>query len=116
MTKRIRACMAAVAIGAVTLTACSRQVEVRTGESPSVATSLAFTNNLAQAVNLYVRPNSGGGEIFVRQIAGKTTENVAVRGVSAGTSVTLRAAPVDGSVNYTRENVTLGGGATWSVP
>ncbi len=97
--------------------ACARQVEVRTGESPTAAsaTSIAFTNNLAQAVNVYVRPG-GGGELFVRQVAAKTTETLAVRGVSTSTSVTLRAAPVDGSVSYTRENVTLGGGYTWRVP
>lgn len=97
--------------------ACARQVEVRTGESPTTAaaTSIAFTNNLAQAVNVYVRP-SGGGEIFVRQVAGKTSENVPVRGVGVSTAVTLRAAPVDGSVSFTRENVTLGGGYTWRVP
>lgn len=96
--------------------ACARQVEVRTGESPTAAaTSIAFTNTLAQAVNVYVRP-SGGGEIFVRQVAGNTTETIGVRGVAAGTTVTLRAAPVDGSVNYTRENVVLGQGYSWRVP
>ena len=39
-----------------------------------------------------------------------------VRGVTPGTSVTLRAAPVDGSVNYTRENVSLGAAFQWKVP
>ena len=118
MTKLMRTWFTVVAIGASTFAgACARQVEVRTGESPVAAgTSIAFTNNLAQAVNVYVRPNSGGGEIFVRQVAGKTTETLSVRGVAAGTSVSLRAAPVDGSVSYTRENVTLGSGSTWSVP
>ena len=104
---------------ALTLTvpaACARQVEVRTGESPAPATSIQFTNGLAQAVNLYVRPNSGSGEIFVRQVAANTTETVPVRGVTSGATVTLRAAPVDGSVSYTRENVTLGSGFAWSVP
>lgn len=118
MTKRIRAYVAAAAIGASLVGAgCARQVEVRTGESPTAApTSIAFTNNLAQAVNVYVRPNTGAGEIFVRQVAGKTTETIAVRGVAPGTSVTLRAAPVDGTINYTRENIALGSGYTWSVP
>ena len=104
---------------AVTLTApaaCARQVEVRTGESPAPATSIQFTNGLAQAVNVYVRPNSGGGEIFVRQVAANTTETVPVRGVNAGSTVTLRAAPVDGSVSYTRENIVLGAGYVWRVP
>ena len=104
---------------ALTLTApiaCARQVEVKTGETPAPSTSIAFTNELAQAVNVYVRPNTGGGEIFVRQVAARTTETIPVRGVAPNTAVTLRAAPVDGSVNYTRENVTLGQGYTWRVP
>lgn len=96
--------------------ACARQVEVRTGESPAPATSIELTNALAQAVNVYVRPNTGGGEIFVRQVAARTTETVPVRGVAPGTAVTLRAAPVDGTVSYTRENVVLGQGFTWRVP
>ena len=118
MTKLMRACLTVLAIGTGTMAgACARQVEVRTGESPTVAgMSLTFTNNLTQAVNVYVRPNTGSGEIFVRQVAGKSTETLTVRGVAAGTSVSLRAAPVDGSVSYTRENVTLGSGFTWSVP
>jgi len=100
------------------MAACARQVEVRTGESPTTAssTSIAFTNTLSQAVNVYVRPSTGAGEIFVRQVAGGASETIAVRGVAAGTTVTLRAAPVDGTVSYTRENVVLGQGYTWRVP
>lgn len=113
--RRLRRCTTALLLLAPPI-ACARQVEVRTGESPTnAAASIAFTNSLTQAVNLYVRP-SGGGEIFVRQVAANTTETVAVRGVATNTSVTLRAAPVDGSVSYTRENVTLGGAYTWRVP
>ena len=117
MTKGIRVCVAAAAIGMSAFAgACARQVEVRTGESPTPASSLSVTNNLAQAVNVYVRPSSGGGEIFVRQVAAKATETLSVRGVASGTAVTLRAAPVDGSSNYTRENVTLGSGFSWTLP
>ena len=106
-----------IALALITLGGCARQVEVRTGESTtSAATSIAFTNGLAQAVNVYVRPNSGGGEVFVRQVPGGATETIPVRGVSPSASVTLRAAPVDGSVSYTRENVVLGQGFTWRVP
>ena len=96
--------------------ACARQVEVRTGESPTPATSIELTNGLAQAVNVYVRTNTGGGEIFVGQVNARSTQNVAVRGVSPGSTVTLRAAPVDGSVSYTRENIALGSGYQWRVP
>jgi hypothetical protein len=118
MTKHIRVAVTAAALGLSVFTgACARQVEVRTGETPTAAgTSLSVTNNLAQAVNVYVRPNTGAGEIFVRQVAAKSTETLSVRGVAAGTAVTLRAAPVDGSVNYTRENVTLGSGFSWTLP
>jgi hypothetical protein len=100
----------------VALTACARQVEVRTGESPVPATSIELTNSLTTAVNVYVRPNTGGGEIFVRQVAARTTETVPVRGIAPGTAVTLRAAPVDGSVSYTRENIVLGQGYVWKLP
>jgi hypothetical protein len=97
--------------------ACARQVEVKTGESPTaVTTTIQVTNDLAQAVNVYVRPTASAGEIFVRQVAGRTSETVAVRGVAPGTAVTLRAAQVDGSVSYTRENVVLAQGFAWRLP
>ena len=107
-------------MAAATLTAlagCARQVEVRTGETPTAGgPTIEFTNGLAQAVNVYVRPNSGGGEVFIRQVPARATESIPIRGISGGTSVTLRAAPVDGTVSYTRENVVLGQGYTWRVP
>jgi hypothetical protein len=108
--------LATIAMCVTAPLACARQVEVRTGESPSPATSIELTNDLAQAVNVYVRPNSGGGEIFVGQVSARSTQTVPVRGVATGSSVTLRAAPVDGSVNYTRENVSLAAGFQWKVP
>ena len=109
--------LAVIATSLAAPMACARQVEVRTGESPTVsATSIELTNGLAQAVNVYVRPNTGGGEIFVGQVNARSTQSVPVRGVPAGSAVTLRAAPVDGSVSYTRENITLGSGFQWKVP
>lgn len=114
--RRLRLALAATAL-AVALPACGpRQVQVSTGaETGAAASSIEFTNTLGQAVNLYVRVPSGS-ELFLRQVPANTTQTVPVRGVSAGSSVTLRAAPVDGSVSYTRENVTLGQGVTWRVP
>ena len=114
-TRRLlRAAVITLAVAAPS--ACARQVEVRTGESPASAMSIQVTNGLAQAVNVYVRPNSGGGEIFVRQVAAGVTETVPVRGIAAGTAVTLRAAPVDGSASYTRENIVLSNGLQWRLP
>ena len=92
-----------------------RQVQVTTGEAAPAESSVEFTNTLGQAVNLYARVASGA-ELFLRQVPANSTQSVPVRGVSAGTSVTLRAAPVDGSVSYSRENVVLGRGVVWRVP
>lgn len=92
-----------------------RQVQVSTGEAQAAESSIELTNNLAQAVNVYVRATTGS-EIFLRQVPARTTESIPVRGVPAGTSVQLRAAPVDGSVSYSREDVVLGRGIAWRVP
>jgi hypothetical protein len=108
--------LAVIAASLAAPVACARQVEVRTGESPAPATSIELTNGLQQAVNVYVRPNTGGGEIFVGQVSARTTQTVPVRGVTPGSTVTLRAAPVDGSVSYTRENIVLGSGFAWRLP
>jgi hypothetical protein len=115
-TRRVLTAMTLTMLAAP-LAGCARQVEVRTGESPSAGgMAIEFTNGLAQAVNVYVRPNTGGGEVFVRQVPGRSTESIPVRGIASGTAVTLRAAPVDGTVSYTRENVVLAPGYTWRVP
>ena len=92
-----------------------RTVEVGTGGELAPAASVELTNNLTQAVNVYVRSGSGS-EVFVRQVNGRSTERVAVRGVREGATVSLRIAPIDGAQNYTRENVTVGQGSRVSVP
>ena len=118
MQNWMRPIAAAVTLAALATApvACARQVEVRTGESPTaVTTSIQVTNNLAQAVNVYVRVPSGA-EQFLRQVGARTSESIPVRGIAAGTAVTLRAAPVDGSVSYSQENVVLGRGVAWRVP
>lgn len=105
-----------VAPAAVAASACAaRQVEVGTGAEPVAAASLQFTNNLSQAVNVYLRSGTGS-EVFVRQVPGRSTETVPVRGVRDGASVQLRIAPVDGSQAYTRENVVVGQGTAVRVP
>jgi hypothetical protein len=102
-------------VGVAAPACAGRQVEVGTGAEPAPATSLEFTNNLPQAVNVYLRAGTGS-EVFVRQVPGRTTETVAVRGVRDGVSVQLRIAPVDGGQGYTRENVVVGRGTPVRVP
>ena len=91
-----------------------RQINVSSGPEPAAA-GLAFTNNLRTAVNVYARA-AGGGESFLRQVPAGATETLVVRNVAPGQRVSLRASPVDGARPYTREDVALGTGASWTIP
>lgn len=100
---------------AVSTSACGpRQVEVTTGAQPAADVSIRFTNNLTQAVNLYV--TTGGTDVFLKQVAANSVEVVPVRGISAGTTVTLKARTVDGTRSYTRDNIYLAANYEWRVP
>ncbi len=91
-----------------------RQVEVTTGQQPAADVSVRLTNNLTQAVNLYV--TTGGTDVFLKQIAAGSVEVVPVHGMSAGTTVTLKARTVDGTRTYTRDNIYLASNYEWRVP
>ena len=104
----------AAALMFATLTACSRQVEVTTGAAPVAETSISMTNNLTQAVNVYVE--SAGNDILLKQVAANSTELLPVSGVASGASVTLKARTVDGTRTYSKPNVTLTGTYNWQVP
>ncbi len=100
---------------AVAATACgARQVEVRTGPQPVSEVTLRVTNNLSQAANIYVV--NGGSDLFLKQVAAHSAESMNVPGISAGSTVGLKATPIDGSRSYTRDNVTLSGLYEWQVP
>jgi hypothetical protein len=98
-------------------TACGpRQVEVRTAPSTAqVEQAVQVTNNLSQAVNMYVTP-SGGSEQFLRQVAANTVERVPVPAVARGVNVMFKAVTVDGSRTYQSRTVPLSGLFVWSVP
>lgn len=104
-----------VSLSMLALAACGgRQVEVRTGPEPAVDVALHVTNNLSQAVNVYVV--SGGNDIFLKQIGSNSVENVPVVGVPAGATVNLRAVTVDGTRTYTKNNITLSSSTDWRLP
>jgi hypothetical protein len=110
----MRMLLASLAL-AVSVSACGpRQVEVSTGPAPAADVSIRLTNNLTQAVNLYV--TSGGSDVFLKQVAANAVEVVPVRGLAAGTTVTLKARTVDGTRTYTRDNVYLASNFEWRVP
>ena len=93
-----------------------RQVQMQTAPQTSTeaTASIQLTNNASQAVNVYVV--SAGTDIFLKQVAARSTESLPVRGVADGSTVTLRATTVDGSYTYTKENVVLSGSYVWQVP
>jgi hypothetical protein len=97
-------------------TACGpRQVEVRTAPTTTSEQAVQVTNNLSQAVNVYVT-TPGSGEIFLRQIPANTVEKVPVQGVASGTTVTFKAVTVDGARTYQSRSVGLTGLFVWGVP
>jgi hypothetical protein len=108
-----------VAAALAILTACGpRQVEVRTAPQTvdtSATPSVQLTNNLSQAVNVYVNV-SGGTELFLRQVPANTVEKVPVNGVASGSTVTFKAVTVDGSRTYQSRSAQLSPLFTWSVP
>lgn len=104
-----------LSLSLVVAAACSgRQVEVRTGPEPATDIALHVTNNLSQAVNVYVV--SGTSDIFLKQVAANTVEHIPVSGVAAGSTVNLRAVTVDGTRTYTKNNVTLNAMYDWRLP
>jgi hypothetical protein len=94
-----------------------RQVEVRTAPTTTSTAeqTVQVTNNLSQAVNVYVTA-AGSSELFLRQVPANTVEKVPVPSVAAGTSATFKAVTVDGSRTYQSRSVPLAGLFIWSVP
>lgn len=112
--KRICAALCFAAITAMGSSACSRAVQVRTAPTTAEAT-IHFTNNLPQAVNVYVV--QGGTETFVRQVGANTTENLPVRGIPLGSQVIFRAVTIDGKGQFDSQSpITLASSNTWRVP
>ena len=113
---RVPALVVGVMCAAVLSSACGpRQVEVHS--TPSTTTSEAsirFTNNLSQAVNVYV--NFSGQDTFLRQVAANTSATIPIQGFAPGASVTLKAVTVDGVRTYQRPNVVLSGTVTFPLP
>jgi len=94
-----------------------RQAEVRsTPRSAQNEPTIHFTNNLSQAVNVYVR--SGSSDIFLQQVNPNTTANLPARGIANGSSVELKATTIDGVHTYQppNKNVVLSGTYNWTIP
>ena len=111
-----RASAVLLALVVATATACGpRQVEVRTAPTTATEQAVQVTNNLSQAVNVYVT-GASSSEMFLKQIPANTAEKVPVQGVASGTSVTFKAVTVDGSRTYQSRSAALVGLYVWGVP
>src|SRR5215207_5665306 len=117
MISSVRASLIAVALAATA--ACGpRQVEVRTAPDATPAQgvpTVQLTNNLSQAVNVYVTV-TGGTELFLRQVPANTVDKVPVSGVASGSTVSFKAVTVDGSRTYQSRSSPLSAMFLWSVP
>src|SRR5438067_4873328 len=102
-----------LAILALTTACGPRRVEVRTAPTSSNQ-SLEVSNDLTQAVNVYV--TVAGSDTFLRQVPAKTAQVVPLPGLNAGTTVSFKAVTVDGTRTFTRENVSLSGTYPFPLP
>jgi hypothetical protein len=59
---------------------------------------------------------NAGTDVFLKQVPANDTESMNVPGIAAGSTVGLKATPIDGSRSYTRDNVTLTGLYVWQIP
>src|ERR1700712_678514 len=111
--KLVSAALLVLSLG-VTSACGPRQVEVKTGPQAATEVSLRVVNGLSQPVNVYVV--NAGTDVFLKQVAANATEIMNVPGIGAGTTVKLKANPVDGSQSYTRDDVQLTGTYEWRLP
>jgi hypothetical protein len=112
-SSKLRVLLVALGVAA----ACGpRQVEVRTAPVTTMGEqTVQVTNNLSQAVNIYVTA-AAGTETFLRQVPANTVEKVPVPSVASGATATFKAVTVDGSRTYQSRSIPLAGLFLWSVP
>jgi hypothetical protein len=113
----MRALLAGVLLLAATVGCGKRQVKVTTAPKPAptaAAVMVHFTNNDNSAVNVYVV--NQGSDLFLKQIAANSTEDLPVAGIASGTQVRLKATRTDGSKTYTSDPMALTATTTWRVP
>ena len=94
-----------------------RQVKVVTAPkqpAAAAAVSVHFTNNDNNAVNVFVV--NQGTDLFLKQVAANSTEDLPVAGIASGTQVRLKATRSDGSKTYTSDPMALSSTTTWRVP
>lgn len=110
----MRGFLAAVMIATSVVACGGRTVEVKSAPSPTAESAVNVTNNLSEPVNVYA--NAGGEDIFLGQVGGGSAMSLPVKGVSAGSTVTLKATRMSDKYSYSKSNVVLSGTYLWQVP
>jgi hypothetical protein len=78
--------------------------------------AIEIDNTLDRGVNVYVLASDRPIERFIGQVGAGVTRIIRVEGIAAGTTVRLRAVPVDGAGEYRRADFVTSPGATWRIP
>ena len=112
----MRVLLAGVLLLAATAGCGKRQVKVTPAPKTTTAPAamVRFTNNDNNAVNVYVV--NQGTDLFLKQVAANSTEDLPVAGIASGTQVRLKATRTDGSKTYTSDPMALTSTTTWRVP
>ncbi len=110
----MRAILAAVMLATSVVACGGRTVEVNSSPSPMAAAAVNVTNNLSEPVNVYA--NAGGEDIFLGQVGGGSAMSLPVKGISAGSTITLKATRMSDKYSYSKSNVVLSGTYLWQVP
>ena len=108
----MRALVAAVMLASAAVACGPRQVEVNSAPAQAADAAVNVTNNLSEPVNVYV--NTGGQDMFLGQVGGGSASSLPVKGVAAGSTVTLKATRM--SDKYSKTGVVLSGTYLWQVP
>ena len=77
--------------------------------------AIEIDNPLDRAVNVYVLASDRPIERFIGQVGAGVTRIIRVEGIATGTSVRLRAVPVDGVGEYRRADFVTGSSGTWRI-
>ena len=110
----MRALVAAVMLASAAVACGPRQVEVRSAPAQAAEAAVNVTNNLSEPVNVYV--NTGGEDMFLGQVGGGSASSLPVKGVAAGSTVTLKATRMSDKYTYSKSGVVLSGTYLWQVP
>jgi hypothetical protein len=83
---------------------------------PSDAVQIEVRNGRDVGVNVSVSSTVAAGDVFLGQVGPQARRTFTLRGHSPGTSVQLRAVPVDGTSSAQTKTATLTKRTVWDVP